>query len=170
MLQGFHIRQAMQYILYSDPLVLLCVNLTLVHTDYDSKSKTKRRKLSPRPRSVSPMPTPRPATSGTHRRGKLTGTGKRTRPVVKETKEKEGEGIVDIFKTIDISSLMGSIQQVKKQTEGEKSTSPSPLKKVTFEDNSTELKVTTLQAGFIIVPQYTLLSGSSPCLLGNLVM
>lgn len=121
------------------------MTLSCNHTDYDSRSKTKRRKLSPRPRSVSPMPTAHHATSNRRQGGKQTSLGKRTRPAERET-EKEGEGkndgIVGILRTIDISSLMGSIERVKKETEGEKGASPASLKPATSEDNSANLKVT----------------------------
>lgn len=121
------------------------MTLSCIYTDYDSRSKTKRRKLSPRPRSVSPMPTAHHATSARRQTGRQTSLGKRTRPAERGT-EKEGErkkdGIVDILKTIDISSLMGSIERVKKETEREKDASPASLKPATSEDNSANLKVT----------------------------
>ena len=91
------------------------------------------------------MPTAHHATSDRRQGGRQTSLGKRTRPTERGT-EKEGErkkdGIVDILKTIDISSLMGSIERVKKETEGEKGASPASVKPTTSEDNSANLKVT----------------------------
>ena len=91
-----------------------------VQADYESKSSAKRRKLSPqppRPRSVSPITTVSP--SGRHNKGKKATGSKRSRPIAETEEEKKGGGgggIGDIFKSIDISSLMGSIQKVKEQT------------------------------------------------------
>ena len=54
-----------------------------------------------------------------HNRGKKAAGSKRSRPIAEAEEEKKGGGgggIGDIFKSIDISSLMGSIQKVKEQT------------------------------------------------------
>lgn len=83
------------------------------HTDYDSKTSDRKKvKVSSRPRSASPT-TPTCSKPHPFKKSKVT----------EERGEKKAGGIGDILKGLDIQRLMGSIQKVKEQTEGDRSTS-----------------------------------------------
>ena len=89
----------------------ICISF---NTDYDTKSDDSRRaaKVSSRPRSASPTP----QSSSNSRQHKKGSAGKRKKE--RGGGRKEGGGLGEILKGLDITSLMGSIQKVKEQTEG----------------------------------------------------